>query len=139
MSASGPVRDLRADLDALPDHRVVVRFEFSGVPTSSTKFRIMWLVLERSGVDVCLKDPGFAVDLIFRGNVRDLVAVCLGHVEWRDVADTALRIEGDRRLAKQLPGWHRLDKIVGRDFPMTSPVAEGVARNPKVNRISATS
>ena len=40
----------RADLAALPDHRVVVRFEFSGVPASRTKFRIMWLVLERSGV-----------------------------------------------------------------------------------------
>jgi hypothetical protein len=129
----------RADLDALPDHRVVVRFEFSGVPASSTKFRMMWLVLERSGVDVCLKDPGFAVDLIFQGNVRDLVAVCLGHVEWRDVADTSLRIEGDRRLAKRLPGWLRLDKVVGRDFPIISPVAEGIARNPKVNRISATS
>jgi hypothetical protein len=46
-----------AHIGALPDHRVVVRFEFSGVPTSRTKFRVMWLLLGR--VDVCLKDPGF--------------------------------------------------------------------------------
>jgi DNA-binding HxlR family transcriptional regulator len=128
----------RADIDALPNHRVVVRFEFSGVPASSTKFRIMWLVLERSGVDVCLKDPGFAVDLVFRGNVRDLVAVCLGHVEWRDMAETALRIEGDRKLARRLPAWLRLDKVVGRDFPVIGPVAEGVARDSKASRISVT-
>ena len=35
----------RADRDALPDRRVVVRFEFSDVPAMRTRFRIMWLVL----------------------------------------------------------------------------------------------
>jgi len=51
----------RAVRDALPDRRVVVRFEFSGVPASRTQFRIIWLLLERSGVDVCAKDPGHPV------------------------------------------------------------------------------
>src|SRR5262249_44771735 len=46
----------RVDLAALPDRRVVVRFEFLGVPANRTRFRIMWLILECSGVDVCLKD-----------------------------------------------------------------------------------
>src|SRR5262249_1331039 len=57
----------RIDKDALPDRRVVVRFEFSGVPASRTKYRIMWLLLARAAVDVCIKDPGYDVDLIFRG------------------------------------------------------------------------
>ena len=35
----------RARLDALPDHRVVVRFEFSGVPANHMKFRTLWLIL----------------------------------------------------------------------------------------------
>src|SRR4030081_2473552 len=35
----------RADVNTLPDHRIVVRFEFSGVPASRTKFRVMWLLL----------------------------------------------------------------------------------------------
>jgi DNA-binding HxlR family transcriptional regulator len=69
----------RAIRDALPDRRVVVRFEFSGVPANRTKFRILWLVLEGSGVDVCAKDPGFPVALIFRGNIADFVKVYLGH------------------------------------------------------------
>src|SRR5262249_31131010 len=59
----------RVNLSLLPDRRIVLRFEFSGVPASRTRFRIMWLILERSGVDVCMKDPGFAVDLTFRGNI----------------------------------------------------------------------
>ena len=113
----------RAILKALPDRHVVVRFEFSGVPASRTKFRILWLVLERSGADVCAKDPGFAVDLIFRGNIADFVKVYLGHALWRDMEGKALTIEGDRKLAKQVPSWIRLDKVVGRDFPVVRPAA----------------
>lgn len=114
----------RAILSALPaDRRVVVRFEFAGVPANRTKFRILWLLLEQSGVDVCAKDPGFPVDLIFRGHVADFVAVYLGHALWRDKSGKALTIEGDRRLAQQLPSWLRLDQVVGRDFPVIRPAA----------------
>jgi DNA-binding HxlR family transcriptional regulator len=113
----------RAILDALPDRRVVVRFEFSGVPKNRTKFRILWLVLERSGVDVCAKDPGFATDLVLRGNIADFVRVYLGHARWRDVAGKALTVEGDRKLATEVPGWIRLDQVVGRDFPVVPHAA----------------
>lgn len=113
----------RAILSELPDRRVVLRFEFSGVPASRTKFRILWLKLERSGADVCVKDPGFAVDLIFRGNIADFVKVYLGHALWHEMEGKALTVEGDRKLAKTVPGWIRLDKVVGRDFPVVRPAA----------------
>jgi DNA-binding HxlR family transcriptional regulator len=113
----------RAILKALQERRVVVRFEFSGVPASRTKFRVLWLVLERSGADVCAKDPGFPVDLIFRGNIADFVAVYLGHKTWREARGRLLFIEGDRELARKLPGWIRLDKVVGRDFPVVRQAA----------------
>ena len=108
----------RAVLSALPDHRVVLRFEFSGVPASRTKFRLMWLVLERSGAEVCVKDPGFPVDLVLRGNIADFVKVYLGHAPWRDMKGKTISIEGDRALARKAPSWIRLDKVVGRDFPV---------------------
>jgi DNA-binding HxlR family transcriptional regulator len=113
----------RADRHALPDRRVVVRFEFSGVPASRTKYRIMWLLLDRSHVDVCVKDPGYAVDLLFRGNIADFVAVYCGHLMWLDLAGKALLIEGEDSLARQLPGWLRLDKVPGPDFPVALPAA----------------
>jgi DNA-binding HxlR family transcriptional regulator len=113
----------RAIRDALPDRRVVVRFEFSGVPANRTKFRILWLLLERSGVDICAKDPGYPVDLICRGKIADFVAVYLGHALWRDMAGKTLLVEGDRNLAQSLPGWIRLDKVVGKDFPVVRPAA----------------
>jgi DNA-binding HxlR family transcriptional regulator len=95
----------RVDLRSLPDRRVVLRFEFSGVPASRTKFRVMWLILGRSGIDVCMKDPGFAVDLTLRGNIRDYVEVYLGHTRWRDVAGAVLGFDGDQRIARALPVW----------------------------------
>ena len=105
----------RADVNALPDHRIVVRFEFSGVPASRTKFRVMWLLLERSGVGVCDKDPGFSVNLRIRGNIGVYVAVYLGHAAWRDVAGKALLLDGDPRIGKQLPDWLRLGDVRGRE------------------------
>jgi DNA-binding HxlR family transcriptional regulator len=112
-----------AHIDALPHHRVVVRFEFSGVPASRTKFRVMWLLLEPAGADVCLKDPGFAVDLTCRGKIADFVSVYLGHADWRDMAGQRISIEGEREIARQLPVWLRLDKVPGRDFPVVRPAA----------------
>jgi DNA-binding HxlR family transcriptional regulator len=108
----------RANRDLLPDHRVVVRFEFSGVPANRTRFRLMWLLLERSGVDVCAKDPGFPVDLTMRGDVADFVKVYLGHVPWREAVGKTLFIEGERDLVRHLPNWIRLNQVVGKDFPV---------------------
>jgi DNA-binding HxlR family transcriptional regulator len=105
----------RVDISALPDRRVVLRFEFSGVPASRTKFRIMWLIFGRSGVDVCMKDPGFAVDLVLRGNIRDYVDVYLGHVKWRDAVGAALQFDGDPRIASALPVWLRFETATGRN------------------------
>src|SRR5882757_5726463 len=107
----------RVDPSALPDRRVVLRFEFSGVPASRTKFRIMWLILGRSGVDVCMKEPGFVVDLTVRGNIRDCVEVYLGHTKWRDAVGTALQIDGDTHMAGKLPVWLRFETANGPNAP----------------------
>jgi DNA-binding HxlR family transcriptional regulator len=100
----------RVDLSTLPDRRVVLRFEFSGVPASRTKFRIMWLILGRSGVDVCMKDPGFAIDLTLRGNIRDYVEVYLGQTKWSDAARAALQLDGDQKIARAFPVWMQLKR-----------------------------
>ncbi|WP_051334487.1 helix-turn-helix domain-containing protein [Bradyrhizobium sp. Ai1a-2] len=131
----------RVDLSALPDRRVVLRFEFSGVPASRTKFRIMWLILGRSGVDVCMKDPGFAVDLTLRGNIRDYVEVYLGHRKWCDAAGTALHVDGDRRIARALPVWLRFETVSGRNAPPSKPrlMRAGLGKNSSNDRAHAAS
>ncbi|MBR1124192.1 helix-turn-helix transcriptional regulator [Bradyrhizobium lablabi] len=113
----------RIDPGALPDRRIVLRFEFSGVPASRTKFRIMWLILGRSGCDVCMKDPGFAVDLTLRGNIGDCVEVYLGHARWRDVAGTALKLDGDMQIARALPVWLQFETPGRVNAPAPHPSA----------------
>jgi DNA-binding HxlR family transcriptional regulator len=95
----------RARLDALPDNRIVLRFEFSGVPSSKTKLRLMWLVLDRPEIDVCLKDPGHLVDLLIRGDIATFVAILLGHTRWKDKVGKSVMLEGDRGYAAQIPRW----------------------------------
>jgi DNA-binding HxlR family transcriptional regulator len=95
----------RARLDALPDHRIVLRFEFSGVPSSKTKLRLMWLVLTRPEIDVCLKDPGHLVDVLIRGDIATFVAILLGHTRWKDKVGKSVMLEGDRGYAAQIPKW----------------------------------
>jgi DNA-binding HxlR family transcriptional regulator len=107
----------RVDVNVLPDRRIVLRFEFSGVPAGRTKFRIMWLLLDRSGADICVKNPGFPVDLTLRGDIRDFVMVYLGHAAWRDLAGKALRLDGSKAVARQIPAWLKFDKGKDREAP----------------------
>ena len=57
------------------------------------------------------------------GKIADFVSVYLGHALWRDMVGKKLFIKGDRNLARSLPGWIKLDKVVGRDFPVVRPAA----------------
>src|SRR5262245_13848913 len=114
----------RVDLNALPQHRVVIRFEFSGVPKSRTKLRIMFLILERTGIDVCLKDPGFDVDLTVRCDLVVFVSLYLGHASWQEAAGKGLHIDGNQRMVSEFPIWLQLHKQLGRDYlPFARPAA----------------
>jgi hypothetical protein len=99
----------QVDPSALPKRRVVLRFEFSGVPASRTKFRIMWLVLEPADVDVTL-----------RGNMRDWIAVFWGRARWRDLVGTVLEAEGDLTIVRQVPTLLHFDMFSGRKSPVSS-------------------
>ena len=55
-----PVAKASENFDTLDP--LVLRELMAGVQASRTIFRIMWLVLERVGVDVCVKDPGVSAE-----------------------------------------------------------------------------
>jgi DNA-binding HxlR family transcriptional regulator len=86
------------DLDRLPrDRRIVVEFNLRG---AEPQFRRWWLVVDHGEVDVCLKDPGYEVDLYVTTGLRALVEVWMG----RQSIDAAVRagnlvFEGQRTLA----------------------------------------
>src|SRR5690242_7288395 len=74
----------RVDLSRLPKARVVVRFEFRGVPPRCLQVCTAWLVLEKSGADVCMRDPGYEVDVVVRGEVAALARAYTGHLSFAD-------------------------------------------------------
>jgi DNA-binding HxlR family transcriptional regulator len=99
----------RIDVSRLPAPRVVARFEFRGVPSRCSKMRTCWLVLEPSGVDVCMRDPGFEVDMTVHADVGALARVWAGHVAWAQaVRSGGIKLEGPRALVQAFPGWLRL-------------------------------
>src|SRR5256885_13162360 len=53
----------RLAVDRLPDRRVVVRFDFRGVPAGRGP-ATSWLVARRPAVDVWLQDPRYRIDLV---------------------------------------------------------------------------
>ena len=96
----------RIDVSQLPAPRVVVRFEFRGVPARCRASRVFWLVLERSDVDVCVKDPGFDVDLVVHAEIGAMARVWAGHAPFTDsVRRGDIRLEGPRALVQAFPRW----------------------------------
>ncbi|HXJ83586.1 MAG TPA: winged helix-turn-helix transcriptional regulator [Candidatus Methylomirabilis sp.] len=99
----------RIDVSHLPAPRVVVRFELRGVTSRSQRTWTSWLVLERSGVDVCMKDPGFAVDMTVHADMGVFARVWTGHLPWADAVRSGhIKLEGPRALVQAFPGWLQL-------------------------------
>lgn len=104
----------RVNLETLPPQRVVVRFDFRGVPVTMRCPRMWWLVLDRPEVDLCLKDPGYPVDIIVSADLRALIRVWMGDARLADAMRAGLiRLEGPRPLVRAFPAWLRLSGFAG--------------------------
>jgi DNA-binding HxlR family transcriptional regulator len=97
--------DMRRMLDPerMPAERVVVHFEFVGVPPGKAHF---WLVLDRHDADLCIIDPGFGDDLLVRSRPGTIGTMWMGDRTLNElVRDGAINVTGLPRLARQLQGW----------------------------------
>ena len=96
----------RLHVDRFPDQRTVLRFELTDMPS---KRRFYWLVIDRGKVDICLKDPGFEVDLYIAVDLRTLTEVWLGDLALdKAIRTCALELHGSRRLTRQFRSWLQL-------------------------------
>lgn len=110
---------------------MVIRFDFRGLPRHSTGKRTWWLVLKRPEVDLCLKDPGFGVDLIVSADLRALTRVWLGDIRLAEAVRAGLvAVDGRRELARAFPTWLRLSGFAG----VERPAGERRARGPELTR-----
>jgi len=114
--------DLRHRLLAdRPDGRLrrIVRFQLGGVPVAK---RFYWLVLDPDDVEICIRDPGFEVDVYVEAHIRDLVAVWLGHESLAAPVEAGrVRLDGPPRQVAALRRW----------FPVSilAPFARPAARS----------
>jgi hypothetical protein len=96
----------RIALDRLPERRVLVYFAYTGFPATYRGPRRFWLVLERSGADICLTDPGYELDLSVDADIGAMARIWLGDLAFADaVRARKIRVSGAAALARQLPGW----------------------------------
>jgi DNA-binding HxlR family transcriptional regulator len=88
--------------DALPPRRTVVEFRLRG-----GRRGYVWLLLDpRDDGDVCLKHPGFPVDLVVSAQADALFRVWLGRLSRAEAERRGLfRIEGDHALRRAFPTW----------------------------------
>jgi DNA-binding HxlR family transcriptional regulator len=108
----------RIAVDRLPGRRVVVRFDFRGVPASHKWPRTYWLVMERPDVDLCIIEPGFDVDLFVAADLGALSRVWLGEIPIRQaIRDGAVSLNGDRQLVRDFPSWLLLSTLAAVPRP----------------------
>ena len=108
----------RLNVERLPDRRAVVRFDFRGVPRVARCPKTFWLVLERPNVDVCMKDPGFEVNLVVDADLAALTKVWMGDVRLDDMRRAGLiRLDGPQELVRTFPAWLALSGFAGVGRP----------------------
>lgn len=81
----------------------VVLIEFTDY---TSQFRYWWIVVRGPDVDVCLKDPGYEVDLNISTDLRSLTAAWMGHSTInKEMRDGRVRLTGSTYLKRNINKW----------------------------------
>jgi len=93
----------RIDVSDFPDRRIVLSFMFQDMPSSK---RAYWLMVDHGEVDLCVKYPGFDVDLAFVTTSKVMADVWMGYTTMKKaMRDKGLAINGLSGLKKHVDDW----------------------------------
>ncbi|MEN8239337.1 MAG: helix-turn-helix domain-containing protein [Actinomycetota bacterium] len=113
---------------ALPDDRVVVRFDFTDQPLRVNRF---WMVFQSNSAEVCRAHPGFDEDLIVQTESVALAEWHLGRTEWAQAIRAGrIHVTGPRNLARSLPTWNVRSQWVTADHLATRIPSQGSSEVP---------
>jgi DNA-binding HxlR family transcriptional regulator len=91
----------RVHRERLPSRRVVVEFAFQG-PRRYT----YWLVLQPTDVSICLKHPGYEVDVLVTAKLAILYKVWLGRMSFAEaVREQQVDLNTTPSLERNFPRW----------------------------------
>lgn len=100
---------LRRSLRLPPDigRRVVLRFDFHGLPRGARVARRSWWLLAQPGeVEICVKDPGYETDVVVAADLRAFTEVVLGRRPLPSaLREGCVRLQGAPALVRALPQW----------------------------------
>lgn len=112
-------------LDAFTEPRTVLLFEFSDY---ISKLRRWWLIVKDGEVDVCLRDPGFEVQLIVQTDVKTLTEVWMGNISLHRALDGGrILLSGDAKLAQSIGHWLGCNKFAHVEAARPPPATSGPA------------
>jgi hypothetical protein len=96
----------------------VVLFDFRGLPKQWRTVRYFWLILERTDIDICLKDPGYDIDLEVDADLAGLTKVWMGDIRLAEAMRSGLvRLKGPNALVRAFPSWLALSGFAGVERP----------------------
>ncbi|HZD57232.1 MAG TPA: helix-turn-helix domain-containing protein [Anaerolineales bacterium] len=99
----------RVNPERLPEHRVVVEFNFR-----ETRPKRFWLVLDPGDVSVCVKHPGFDIDILIQAELAALYEVWYGRITFaRAIREERLEIDSTPALIHAFPKWFALSPVAG--------------------------
>jgi DNA-binding HxlR family transcriptional regulator len=91
----------RVCIEAIDKRRVVIQFNFSGGPRQS-----YWMLIERAEVSVCLKDPGFDIDVIVSAGIVAFYQVWLGRTAFSEaLRSQQVRLDGAPADTRAFSRW----------------------------------
>jgi DNA-binding HxlR family transcriptional regulator len=93
--------------DPMPRRRNTIQFIFGDLEEEQRNY---WLIIEPDkGVDLCILDPGFDVDLYFSTDLRTMTEVWLGYTPIAKAREEGrLVLTGSRQLEADLSAWLKL-------------------------------
>jgi DNA-binding HxlR family transcriptional regulator len=114
-------------LDALTEKRVIVLFEF---PERRANERRWWLIVDKGEVDLCLKRPGFEVDVTVTTDVRTLSMVYLGSVDPAAAQRSGtIIVTGRASLVRTFAKWCARSRFASVSSPRESTDGKEPARS----------
>jgi DNA-binding HxlR family transcriptional regulator len=91
----------RVASDSIPQRRLVIEFNFQGGPRHK-----YWLLIEPTDVSVCLKHPGFEIDVIVNADIMTFYRVWLGHTTLSEaLRRNRIRLDGAPADLRAFPQW----------------------------------
>ena len=84
-------------------NRNVIKIEFTDY---TSKLRYWWLVVKDDDVDVCMKDPGYEVDLTISSDLKTLTAAWMGDITiMKAMREKTVVVAGSAHLKKNIAIW----------------------------------